>query len=103
MIRHSGTGLAFKNTHKTIGNSDTRTLGGHSEGTRALKALRQLGAWALKALRHLGHLGHLGTWALGYLRLSSTWAPYLANSLEVHNAVLKPTGFCILGLLTPSG
>ena len=30
MIRHSGTGLAFKNTHKTVGNSDTRALGGHS-------------------------------------------------------------------------
>ena len=74
LIKHSGTGRAFKDTQRTLEylrHSGTWALGEHSEGTRALRlsdtsrALRNL-----EGTRALG--GHSGTRALKVLGHSDT-------------------------------
>ena len=99
LIRHLGTGHAFKDTQRTLKHLRHSDLGtGHSKGTqRALGG--HLVTWALgghldtrRALGHsegtralgrhsdtsdtwaLGHLGHSGTLALRALRHLGTWA-----------------------------
>ena len=79
LIKHSGTGRAFKDTQRALqrlrhsestqalGHSEStqRVHGGHTEGTRTLGHSKTYGTRALA--------GHLGTWrALGYLRHSCT-------------------------------
>ena len=72
LIRHSGTGRAFKDTQRALEHlrhlESTRALG-HLENTQRLlghsgtwRALGHLGTWALRALKHLGN------WALKALR-----------------------------------
>ena len=84
LIRHSGTGRAFKDTQRILKHlrhsESTRALG-QSEGTQALGHLRNLGTRTLRALSHLGTrelkpLRHIGTWALKAL--------YLADSTTIH-------------------
>ena len=72
LIKHSGTGRAFKDTQRALqrlrhlestealGHSEStqRVHGGHTEGTR-----RALGHWGTPKLMALGHLQ--GTWELG--------------------------------------
>ena len=86
LIRHSGTGRAFKDTQralKHLRHSKSTLALGHSESTHRvlghLKGTLALGGHlgTQRALRHvgsqaLGHLEHLGTWALGHSRHSGT-------------------------------
>ena len=80
VIRHSGTGCAFKNTQRALENLS------HSESTRALgqseSTLR-----VLRALKALGHLEHLATWTLGNLGTRGTLFSRLLESLAHHRNV----------------
>ena len=116
VIRHSGTGCAFKNTQRALENlshsestralgqsestlrvlrhSSTRVLRAHL-GTRALKALGLLDTQWTQALGHSGNwalkalrqLEHLATWALGHLGTRGTLFSRLLESLAHHRNV----------------
>ena len=80
LIRHSGTGCAFKDSHmalKHLRHSESTRALGQSEDTQGLGYLRNLGTRTIRALSHLGTrelkaLTHLGTWALEALYLADS-------------------------------
>ena len=103
LIRHSGTGQAFKDTQRALEHwrhsESTQALGhsestqgalGHLESTRGFgghlgtwRALGHSDTWGTWALRHLGHSGTSALKALGHPSNLALEALYLSDSFSL--------------------
>ena len=103
LIRHSGTGRAFKDTQRALEHlrhlESTWALGhlentqrplGHSGTWRAIGHLRPSGTWTLKAL------WHLGTWALEALYLADSFICKHRSQVCVLNMVPLSTSLNLM-------